>query len=108
MESGRRRDMVLRVGLRRTSLVRLAEDQSRYSVESAVAQKFRSWSSVLNAGSFFLVTFKDKDFARTSTAILNQSSALVRRSRRALEPIARPYAFPHTWAIDHALGKRAI
>ncbi len=47
--------MVLRVRLRWTILVRLAEGQSRYSVESAVVQKFRSWASVLSAGSFFLI-----------------------------------------------------
>src|SRR6185312_13130503 len=45
----------LESGLEADEFCALAEDQSRYSVESAVAQKFRSWSSVLNSGSFFLV-----------------------------------------------------
>src|ERR1035441_9877413 len=53
METGRRSDIVLSDGLRCTSFLRFPDDQSRYSVESAVAQNFLSSSSLLNSGSAF-------------------------------------------------------
>ena len=55
IETGNRSDIVFKVGLRLTNFVRFAEDQSTYSVESAVAQNFRSLSSLVNLGIFFLV-----------------------------------------------------
>src|ERR1039458_2803267 len=58
METGRRSDIVLSDGLRCTSFLRFPDDQSRYSVESAVAQNFLSSSSLLNSGSAFLFVFR--------------------------------------------------
>jgi len=55
METGSRREIVRREGLRPTNLFRFAVVQSTYCVESSLAQNSRSWSSLLNSGSFFFI-----------------------------------------------------
>src|SRR5947207_2313212 len=57
METGSRSDIVRKEGFRLTSFLRAASDQSRYSVESALAQKRRSSSSLVNSGSLFFFIF---------------------------------------------------
>jgi hypothetical protein len=54
--------MVRRDGLRLTSFLRLADGQSTYSVESAVAQNFLSSASLLNSGILFLISLVDHGF----------------------------------------------
>ena len=60
--------MVFRLGFSRTIFRRLADAQSTYSVESAVAQNRLSWSSLLKSGSFFFVSRIDLRFVPVHVA----------------------------------------
>src|SRR5690348_16581476 len=62
METGNRSEMVRTEGFRLTNFRRFPDCQSRYLVESALAQNFRSSSSLLNFGSVFFVFRIDCSF----------------------------------------------